>query len=384
LTSVAIVSPSFYPMIGGVEAYVLGVGSELVKLGLDVDVYTPDRVLGRDCGAPEESIAGIRVHRIRVPLDVSYRIKVWPGLVDSLQSRSHDLVHVYSHDSYAAFALVAARRMSIPFVITTYGPFETHSDYGPLRAGAFRFYDAVITPQIMGRSSAVFIRYPQLAQWVESFGLSPDRIYLEPSGIPRDSLVPRKSGMLGRESDGGPVILYLGRISPQKGVQYAVESMVEVSKEYPESKLVLIGPDYTGYAEKLRALASELGVSASVLLMDPIREEEGQLEAISGCDIFVMPSSFEGFSQAVMKAMAQGKPVVVTNVGGLPYEVDYGKCGAVCDFGDPKALAVSVINLLGRKELAYEMVQRAKLRAQSFTFDVLASRLAGQYAKIAG
>ena len=110
-------------MIGGVENYVLGIGTELVKLGVEVDVYTPDKVLGKRCGAPNESVAGIMVHRVPVPFEASYRIKIWPGLTDSLRRGNHDLIHVYSHDSYAFYALIAARRMRVPLAITTYGPF---------------------------------------------------------------------------------------------------------------------------------------------------------------------------------------------------------------------------------------------------------------------
>jgi glycosyltransferase involved in cell wall biosynthesis len=384
MKSVAIVSPSFHPMIGGVEGYVLGVGSELAKSGLDVHVYTPRRVFGRDCGSAEETVSGISVHRITVPFELSYRIKVWPGLMEAIQSRSHDLVHVYSHDSYAGFALLAARRMSVPFAVTTYGPFETHSDYGRLKAQAFRFYDAVVTPQILGRASAVFIRYPALEEWVESFGLSPDRIHLEPSGIPKNSLGLRNSRKLRARLGDGPIILYLGRISPQKGVQFAVESMALVAKKFPNSKLVLIGPDYIGYSRELLAEAARMGVTDSLVLMDPIYDEDAQLEAISECDAFVMPSSFEGFSQAVMKAMAQGKPVVVTNVGGLPYEVEFGRCGVICDYGNPQALAECLLGVLSGINETFEMERRAQARAQSFTFDVLAARLAEQYSNIAG
>ena len=384
MKSVAIVSPSFYPMIGGVEGYVLGIGSELVKMGVRADVYTPARVFGRSCGDAEETVQGINVHRIRVPIELSYRVKIWPGLIDALQSRQHDLIHVYSHDSYAAFALFAARRMNTPFVVTTYGPFETHSDYGPVRSGIFRVYDALITPRIMGRSSAVFIRYPALGAWVESFGLPPENILLEPSGIPRTSLTPRHSDKLRKEVGSGPIILYLGRISPQKGVQHAVDSMVDISKRYPKSRLVLMGPDYTGYSSELKERAASLNVLENIVFMPPTEDEGEQLEAISECDIFVMPSSFEGFSQAVMKAMAQGKPVVVTNVGGLPYEVDYGRCGIICAYGDPRALADSILDILKGSEGISEIARRGMLRAQSFTFDVLAGRLAAEYSRIAG
>ncbi|MDA4126959.1 MAG: glycosyltransferase family 4 protein [Thaumarchaeota archaeon] len=372
-------SPSFYPMIGGVEKYVQGMGTELVKLGIDVDVYTPDKVLGRRCGPPEDTIEGIRIHRIKVPFEASYRIKIWPGLGKALRRRPHSLIHVYSHDSYAIYALLAARKMGIPLAITTYGPFETHSDYDAFRRGAFRLYDAVATPRIIGGANAVFVRYPDLARWAESLGASTDRIFLEPSGIPKECLVPRSPDKFRGSIPGSPIILYLGRISPQKGVQFAVESMAGIIKAFPDAKLVLIGPDYIGYSKHLKARASELGVSDAVILMNPIQDEEAQLEAISACDIFVMPSSFEGFSQSVMKAMAQGKPVAVTNVGGLPYEVDNGKCGRIFEYGNPESMSSCVTSLLQDSTTATNMKERGRVRAQSFTFDTLARRLAEHY-----
>ena len=375
------VSPSFYPMIGGVENYVLGMGRELVKLGNDVDVYTPDSVLGKACGPPEDVVQGIRVHRVPVPFEVSYRIKVWPGLMGALQKGSHDLVHVYSHDSYALYALVAARKMKVPLAVTTYGPFEHHSDYDAIRKGAFRLYDAVATPRILGRADAVFVRYPDLAGWAESLGAHAGRIFLEPSGIPKESLVLR-AGRGFKQVSGSPIILYLGRISPLKGVQYAVDAMVDVVKAYPGSKLLLIGPDYAGFANHLRERAAKLGVSDSVVLMDPIRSEDEQLEAIASSDVFVMPSSFEGFSQSVIKAMAQGKPVVVTNVGGLPYEVDNGKCGAMCEYADPHGLASGVIRLLSNPDEAASLSKEAKKRARSFTFEALAAGLVEHYERV--
>lgn len=383
MTSIAVVTPSFYPMIGGVENYVLGMGEVLARKGFEVHVYTPDRVLGNDCGTAEETVSGIHVHRIKVPLEFSYRIKVWPGLTDSLVDGSPDLIHVYSHDSYTMFALQAAKKLKVPVALTTYGPFETHSDYGPIRAGAFKIYDSLVTPSIMRRSSAVFVRYPSLIRWVESFGLERGRIHLEPSGIPEGSLSPRDPGKFRKQiGSSGPVIMYLGRISSQKGVQFAIDSMVGVTKAFPDAKLVLIGPDYSGFADELRRMADAKGVGSSVLIMKELRDEESQMEAIAGCDVFVMPSSFEGFSQAVMKAMAQGKPVVVTNVGGLPYEVDYGSCGSICEYGDSQGLADSIISLIRDRELAQRLGAGGKSRASMFTFDALAPQLAEHYSRL--
>src|SRR5271155_1121688 len=133
-------------MIGGVEFYVRGIGSELARLGYDVHVYTPNRVMGKRIDGEEELVDGVHVHRLGVWFEVSYRVKVWRGLRDAPQRNAPDLIPVYSHDSYARPAAKAAGNLGRPLVITTYGPFETHSDYGAAQTLLFKLYDNYVTP----------------------------------------------------------------------------------------------------------------------------------------------------------------------------------------------------------------------------------------------
>jgi 2-deoxystreptamine N-acetyl-D-glucosaminyltransferase/2-deoxystreptamine glucosyltransferase len=213
-----------------------------------------------------------------------------------------------------------------------------------------------------------------------SLGLPESRIAVEPSGIPRSFLTPADgSKFRGSISHQERLIVYLGRIAPQKGVQYAVESMSLVKKRFPGAKLAIVGPDYLGFSSLLLRIAKDLDVEENVVILDAVRDENSEAKILSACDVFVMPSSFEGFSQAVMKAMAQGKPVVVTDVGGLPYEVDYGTCGMLCEFGDPKALADSICEVLGSEEVAQRLGRNARRRAEEFTFDKLALKLSKVY-----
>jgi glycosyltransferase involved in cell wall biosynthesis len=367
-------------MIGGVEFYVRGIGTELARMGYDVHVYTPNKVMGRKIDAEEEVIDGVHVHRLDVWFEVSYRVKMWRGLREALQRNTPDLIHVYSHDSYARPAAKAAGTLDRPLVITTYGPFETHSDYGAIQSLLFRLYDSYVTPSLFRDCAVVLARYPEILQWVRSFGVADSRARLEPSGIPRSYLT-KADGRKGRERIGhdGELILYLGRISPQKGVQYAVEAMQHVKRRFPNAKLAIVGPDYVGYSSHLRGLAAKLGVAENIAIMEAVTTEEEEVELLSACDAFVMPSSFEGFSQSVMKAMAQSRPVVVTNVGGLPYEIDYGKCGLSCDFADATKLADGLISILESPDLSSTLGANGQKRAEEFTFERLASKLSSTY-----
>jgi len=382
--SIGVVSPSFHPMIGGVEFYVRGIGTELAKLGYDVHVYTPNKVLGKKIDADEEVVDGVHVHRLGVWFEVSYRVKLWRGLQEALQRNTPDLIHVYSHDSYARGAAKAAGKLARPLVITTYGPFETHSDYGAFQSLLFRLYDSYITPSLFRECAVVLVRYPEILEWVKSFGIAASQARLEPSGIPRSYLT-RAEGKKGRERLGhdGELILYVGRIAPQKGVQYAVQAMQHVKKRFPKANLAIVGPDYIGYSSHLRSLAEKLGVAENVMITEAVTSQEEEVELFAACDAFVMPSSFEGFSQSVMKAMAQSRPVVVTRVGGLPYEIDYGKCGLACDFGDAKKLADGLISILESPERSSIMGKNGRIRAEEFTFEHLAVNLSGIYAAAA-
>jgi glycosyltransferase involved in cell wall biosynthesis len=380
--SIAIVTPSFYPMIGGIESYTRGIGSQLVRLGFDVHVYTPDSVLKKKLEPKEEVIDGMYIHRLPVAIDLSYRLRLWPNLYKALLSMKHDIIHVYSHDLYSLSALFAARNTSTPFIITTYGPFTTHADYGSLKLAMFGIYDGLVTPALFRGSELVFVRYPELVKWVRSFGIEDDKVEVEPSGMPSSYLVPGDKEGFTKKFGHGPFILYIGRISPQKGLQHLILSMKAILSFSRNVRLLLVGPDYTGYSNYLVRLASSIGVLDNVLFHEPVTDEEQERDILASCDLLVMPSSFEGFSQAVLKAMAQGKPVVVTDVGGLPFEVGYGSCGMITRFADHNGMAEAIIRLLQDEKLRRKMGEAGKERALLFTFENLAKKIASEYVKV--
>lgn len=381
----AIVTPSFYPMIGGIELYTLNMSRELKRRGHEVLIYTPNRVMGRHLTPHEEEIDGIKVRRIRTLIELSYRVKLWPSLASRLVEDKPDVIHTYSHDTYSIPALIAARALGKPLIVTTYGPFSSQAEYGALKRCLFMAYDTTVTPSLFHLANKILARYPSAVRWVKHYGIPENKIGLEPSGIPKECLKLR-DGKIFREKLGinGPMVLYVGRMSPQKGVQHLVKAACYVVKEFPDISFVLIGPDYINYKGELLKIARGLHVDKNLSFIDPVYNLEKELEAYAACDIFVMPSSFEGFSQAVLKAMAQGKPVIATNVGGLPYEVDYGKCGILVPYANFEALAKAIVKLFASPEEACKLAEEAKHRVQNFTYDVLAKSLERVYREVLG
>jgi len=370
---IVFVTPSFPPVLGGVELYVLNLGKELIARGNEVHVLTPDSVMGRKLRPGEEMMSGIHVHRIRTLFDVTYRLKLWPSLKKEILRLKPDLVHVYSHDLYSIFALSACKNAGIPILLTTYGPFRGQSERGLLGATLLSLYDQAVSPRILRGVTGINVRYPELSGWLTKMKVPARNVNLEPSAIPSEYLTPA-DGRNFREQIGigKKIVLYLGRISRQKGVHNLIEATRSVHEEMDDLRLLLIGPDFGDVdLTHLPPWIHNFGATLSA---------EFEMEAIAASDLFVMPSRFEGFSQAVMKAIAQGKRVIATDVGGLPYEVGYGRFGKLVEFGNIEQLAHSI------SEHFNQPIHRdsSSLRdyASQFTFRNAADRISSQYHRL--
>jgi glycosyltransferase involved in cell wall biosynthesis len=127
-------------------------------------------------------------------------------------------------------------------------------------------------------------------------------------------------------------------------------------KERPKGlKLVFVGPD-SGGAANLKAHAERLGIKDRVVLTGMVSEGDKRA-LLSGCRFLVNPSEFEAQGVVFFEAWAQKKPVVGTNVGGVPYLVEGGENGLLYNHGDIDALAGHLGTLIGNPQRADEMGQ---------------------------
>lgn len=139
-----------------------------------------------------------------------------------------------------------------------------------------------------------------------------------------------------------PRLLFLGRLTEKKGLFDLLQAMPQVLKRCPNVQLV-VGGD--GDVAAARAVAKQLGVAQAVVFtgwVDGPQKERYLREAA----IVVLPSHFEAFGMAILEAMAYGKPVVATRVGGIPDVVVDGVHGSLIAPQDPKALAEALVALL--------------------------------------
>jgi D-inositol-3-phosphate glycosyltransferase len=218
----------------------------------------------------------------------------------------------------------------------------------------------------------------EVRQLVDHYGAEASRIEIVPPGVdhayfsPGPRAAARRITGLGY----GPVLAFVGRIQPLKGLDVAVASLAALGR--PDARLVVVGgasgPDGLSEERRIRGLADDLGLARHVHFIPP--QPHHQLAAwYRAADVVVMPSRSESFGLVALEASACGIPVVAANVGGLRSLVDHGRTGYLVESRDPDTYAGHVAAILDDSLLAAKMSVAATERSWSYTWSATAARL---------
>jgi glycosyltransferase involved in cell wall biosynthesis len=371
-------------MAGGAEWYVRNISVELVRRGHEVHVFTGDSFRGKVLKQKNEEVDGVQVHRLSFWVNMTYRVKVWRGLTQALSSEEFDVIHAYDYaQPHAYSAIKTGKRNKTPTALTV---FDVHSMiprpfYKKVPIDIFDQYFSKFT---LANADAVLVRAPNLMSTLIEMGAVEDRTYVTPSGVTEEALI-KRNGRLFRSKysiSKKPIIMFLGRLHPVKGPQHLLKSAVKVVERYPEAYFMFIGPDHINYIDTLRRIVTRENLENNVLFTGPIYDFEMKMEAFAASDMFVLPSAYEGTSQSIFQAMAARKPIISTNGGGIPFQVENGKEALLIDYGDEEALASSILTILGNKTLADELAARANEKVKQFTYPKLVNQLEQIYSKL--
>jgi len=160
------------------------------------------------------------------------------------------------------------------------------------------------------------------------------------------------------------ILMTVGRLHEQKGHCYLIQAISKVRKEFPKVKLLVTGE---GEEENnLKKLVKSLDLTNEVIFAGLSSDIE---EILPMAELFILPSLWEGLPNALLEAMAAGKPVVATKVGGIPEIVVHGETGILIPPRDHDALAIAIIDLLQNRLKAKDMGEAARIRAgKRFSF----------------
>jgi glycosyltransferase involved in cell wall biosynthesis len=159
---------------------------------------------------------------------------------------------------------------------------------------------------------------------------------------------------------GRPIIGAIGRLAPQKGLQYLLRAAPEVLRDNPNALFVLVGDGPE--RQTLEAEAKCLGIQGSVCFLG-VREDIPEL--LASLDVLAMPSLSEGLPMALLEAMASAKAVVASRVGAIPHVIQDRVNGIMLSPGDVSGLATALLDVLKYRELRMALGQEARETVES-------------------
>ena len=189
------------------------------------------------------------------------------------------------------------------------------------------------------------------------FGLPYEKINVIPNGVNADYDFRRQFAM-----DNEKIILFMGRLVYEKGVQHLISAMPKILQGYHDSKLVICGKG--GMLEELKQQVNSLGISEKVYFAGYMEGKNVQ-KMYKAADVAVFPSLYEPFGIVALEAMLSENPIVVSDIGGLNEIVEHRVNGMKTYCGNPNSIADSILEVLYDHKLCADMAKKAKSKVRN-------------------
>lgn len=174
----------------------------------------------------------------------------------------------------------------------------------------------------------------------------------------------------------GPVVLFLGRVTFQKGPEYFVQAAARVLEHVPDAVFIMAGAG--DMLPRMQAMVEELGITDSFRFPGWLRGAEIE-RAFSTADVYVMPSVSEPFGIAPLEAMSYDRPVIVSKQSGVS---EILRNALKVDFWDVDKMASQIVAILELPELRRTIVERAREEIRHIHWDAAAAKLVPLYESI--
>jgi D-inositol-3-phosphate glycosyltransferase len=380
---------------GGMNVYVRELSRQLGRMGASVDVFTRSqnpaiprvvpfgdgvRVIHLPAG-PEAPIARERIH--------AHVAEFVDGVDDwrIVRGLEYDLLHAH----YWLSGVVAQdlrARWGVPML-------QMFHTLGRLKNRVARSVDELepalrIEAEeelVSGADRVVAANEVERAHLVRHYGASAERVAVVPCGVDTDLFRPgdqaAERAALGL--DAGPLLLYVGRMSPIKGLHTLLDAMVALRARVPGLRLLLVGGETDeprdGHELAVRRRCAELALDDTVQFIGA--QPQPRLRAYYvAADALVLPSHYESFGMVALEAMACGTPVIASSVGGLTTTVRDGLTGLLVPEGDAPGLAGRVERLFGDDGLRWRLGREGIRWARGHRWPCVAEAVCREYARL--
>jgi glycosyltransferase involved in cell wall biosynthesis len=309
-------------------------------------------------------------------------IDPWKDLVSLVKIfyfiKGHRFDIVHTHTSKAGIiGRLAAKFAGVPVIVHTPHGHIFHSYFRPLKTWLLLLVekicasmcDKIITLTDKCKAEHINLRIA----WPEKFVTIHSGIRLErflSRSFEADRIRAELNIPAGRKIAGT-----VARLEPVKGIEYLIDSMKDVLSAMSDVHFLIVGDG--SQRKYLQRKARELGIEENVTFTG-IREDVPRL--ISIMDLFVLPSLNEGMGRVLVEAGMMAKPVVATNVSGIPELIDHTQTGLLVEPANAKQLAEGIVELLTNPQKARYMGENAKLRMRdNYSADKMVDKIERLY-----
>jgi glycosyltransferase involved in cell wall biosynthesis len=388
---ITFVIPYFYPALGygGTPRLAYDMGRALVRRGHSVTVLTTDA--GGEQRIPSDVVAGIhsngldgmRVHFYKnLSNGLAYRRRLFfpPEFFRGIRLRlgQTDIVHIHDLRSFLSVASHhAARSAGKPYVLSPHGGLQRLG-----KKSLKTVFDLLWGKRILRDTSALCAISPLEEHDAAIYGVPKQRIYPFPPGIDADQYrnLPRRGEFVARWNlQGRKIVLFLGRLHWIKGADILIEAIHRL-RELTDLHLVIAGPD-DGAESQLKALVSSKGLQKNVTFTGFLDDVQ-KLQALVDSDVAVVPSRNEGFSLAVLEAMASRIPIVLTSACDLGMWVKQQPSVISFSSEDPEDLALKLKTVLCLPTDEDSLLDARNFVFEHFSLEALAARAERLYETI--
>jgi glycosyltransferase involved in cell wall biosynthesis len=271
-----------------------------------------------------------------------------------IEKNSIDLIHAHFAYPEGLVGLLAKRRTGKPLIVTCHGYdllIEPSAKYGVRLS---KRIDSIVR-RVLNEAEAVVTASEATFNEARKIVKNSDRIHLIPNAVDIQRFNPtlNSSKIRKRLGIGNRIVVFTLRAhEPKYGLEYLIRAVPKVVKER-EDVLFVIGGD--GSLRRYhKQLAVKLGVNEKIMFTGKIPQDESSYYYAMS-DIVVVPSIQEAFGLTVTEAMACGKPVIGTNIGGIPDQIIDSYNGFLVHPRNPKDMAEKILRLIGNPNEARRM-----------------------------
>jgi len=361
---IALTCPASLPatQFGGILFLCVDIARELSKKNHKITIYTTDLDFANNPKtfnkklSRRENVTGFEISRSHVWFSVGLFF-VNPGMYFQILKDDTDLIHSIGVRSFQTFiAALVSKKKNIPLIISDQGGLTTHPDLHDnnyFKKLLYKFQLPMIK-FIINQSSKIIAANEYEKKIFLNF-CDPEKIVIIRNGVNIEDIKKQKIDFRKKYEIKNPFFLFLGRFNKIKGIDILLEAInfIKNEAEMSDHKLVIMGADF-GFEDDMKRMIDDFGIQDKIVIIQkPPREDV--ISAYRESNFLVLPSRWELSPLTPLEGFVFKKPVISTNVHGIPYTIINQKHGILVEPEDPRSLGSAILTLLRDKKKCSEL-----------------------------